>query len=94
MHSILTKGEWDNSPEAVKWLFKKFTPGKILSHAGKNFVTPARLWTNLPKETKDFYVKNILEGIQKNPANFQTDIKKLNGLLEEEKPTKKFKLVL
>lgn len=95
LHGILTKGEWDKSPAVVKWLFNKFTPGKMISYAGKNFVTPAKLWTALPQETLDFYVKNILEGIEKNPSHFQTDIKKLNHLLEKEEPKKaKFKLVL
>ncbi len=95
LHGILTEGDYKNSPEIVKWLFKKFTPGKIVASAGKQFVTPARLWTNLPVETKDFYVKNILEGIEKNPGSFQPAIKKLNNLVDEkeEKKKGKFRLV-
>ncbi len=90
LHSILTEGDFDKSPEIVKWLFKKFTPGKFIASAGKQFVTPARLWGNLPVETKDFYVKNILEGITKNPGVFQPAIKKLNQLVDTKEEKSRF----
>jgi|GEM_PF-4114410 hypothetical protein len=99
LHSILTEGDFNKSPEIVKWLFKKFTPGKFVAAAGKRFINPTRLWGNLPKETKDFYVDNILKGIEKNPGIFQPEIKKINQLVdkkEEKKEPKKgkFRVVL
>lgn len=94
LHSILTEGDFDQSPEIIKWLFKKFTPGKYITAAGKQFVTPIKLWWNLPEETKDFYVKNIIEGIEKNPGIFQPEIKQLNKLTESKQEKKKgFKII-
>jgi hypothetical protein len=94
LHSILTQGEFDKSPEIVKWLFKKFTPGKIIASSGKQFVTPARLWGNLPVETKNFYVDNILKGIEKNPGIFQPAIKKLNQLVDKDQKSKFYEVDL
>ncbi len=90
LHGILTEGDFKESPEIVKWLFKKFTPGKFIASTGKQFITPARLWGNLPFETKDFYVKNILEGIEKNPGIFQPAIKNLNQLVDHKEQKSKF----
>lgn len=88
LHSLLTEGDWNKTPDIIKWLFKKFIPGRIVYEGGKRLATPIELGVRFPMEFGEFFAKNTMKAIEKNPGSFQSEIKKLNHLLKKEDSSK------
>lgn len=96
LHKILSIQESTPGLEkGIDWLFK-FSPsiGKALKYTAKAGTAPAQLITQFPKKTWEFFVDEVLKGIQKHPAAFQPEIKRLNHIIsKKEERFKKVKLV-